>query len=203
MRCNVDEDIVVFTANLAPIWVNAQLPTLKETLELINTILQFQICREILVGCENLSTLFIAITDSGNSEFMTAIVKITRQLPLTADFVSNCERYKFLERYYHLAFAHSDAFWWVEVIGLTDILARVTFSPQYLLLLPALKQMVGKPGWCGRAISLLATLSIHPEAHQTLTDPVLVTAIKQFATDKKLAPYVTCFLKYIGEIKDG
>jgi hypothetical protein len=203
VRCNVDEDIAIFTANLASIWINAQLPTLKETLELINTIIQFQTCREILVSCRNFSMLFIAIADSGNAEFMSAIVRITRQLPLTPDFVANCERCKFLEQYYRLALENKEALWWVEVISLTDILARVAFNNQYLLLVPALRQMIEKPGWwCGRAISLLAILSTHPETHESLGDPVLVNTIKQFGTDERLAPYVRCFMRCVGEVKE-
>jgi hypothetical protein len=195
MRCGVQEEIAILTAGLAPMWVNAQLPTLKVTVDLMTTLLQFQRCRDILSGCDNLSLLFIRMIDSGISEFTTDIVRIVRQLTIRPEFVASCDRSGFLELYYRLALSRTETLMWIEVVALTDIFARAAYSPQYLVLIPPLRLMVPNLAWRAHAVSLLATLSLHAPVREALAEDGLPETIARFVDDKELGPYATCFLK--------
>jgi hypothetical protein len=202
VRCAVEEDVSAVTAALGPMWVGVKLPTLKDTLELTLTLLIYQSAREILAHCENISLLFIALSDSGLPEFRTAIVKILRVLPFKSDFVSNCDRYGFLEKYYRKALLTPESFCWVEVLLVTTLFARAGMSVQYLLLLPTLKKMVGNKVWRLRAVSVLATLSTHRDMRAHLADEGLMESMSKFKDDPQLALYASHFLDYVHRVDD-
>jgi hypothetical protein len=104
-----------------------------------------------------------------------------------------------LAEYYRFAITNRNSLVLGEAFGLTEILARVKFSNDYLLLVPILKMLIDIEAWRVLAVALLATLSIYEQARPLLTQEKIADQLKPFRDAENLSKYVRCFMKYVAK----
>jgi hypothetical protein len=191
------ETVAVLTANLIGIWISARLPTLNDTVKLLLTVVRFPAAAQIVVGDSQLPKLFLDLIASDDQWAVRAILVIVKRIPVNADFVQKCGHSSFLDQYYRMAVSKQDPVLLANAFAFTEIVARVAFAGQYLLLVPTLTRLLAFESWRGLAVSLLATLSIHGEAKEMLCKYQILALIAPLQSDQALGPYVSCLLKHI------
>jgi serine/threonine protein kinase len=197
-RCR-DEVVAVATAELIDRWVTAPLPTWGQTVQLILAVLEFNSATEIVVNSTKLPMLLLELGRSGQDDLIVMIRQICKKLPISEAFVDRCGQSGFLTEYYRFALTSRNAVVLAEAFGLTEILARIKFSDDYLLLVPILKKLIEIDAWRVFAVALLATLSIYDEARPLLTQEKIADLIKPFHDDENLSKYVACFMKHVAK----
>ncbi|KAH0790504.1 TKL family protein kinase [Histomonas meleagridis] len=88
----------------------------------------------------------------------------------------------------------------MNMIVVSETLARVQYNSEFLELLPALQVMIESDGWRSFAISLICTLSMYKETREHLKKFDFVRKIQMYKDDPQLLPYVQCFLRNMADV---
>jgi hypothetical protein len=191
------EQIAATVASFGMLWLPARLPTLSETVRLVRAVIRFPPLSSQMIDFPQFPEFLANLASSGDPSLIGEIASIIKTTPVSPQFVKNCASSRFLGQYYRAAVGQSDSSILSGAIAVTEVLARIGFVNDYLLLLPTLKHLLGIPAWRGFAVSLLATLSTHQEARPSLASSHVSELVSELSSDSRLAPYAKCFLSYI------
>jgi hypothetical protein len=116
-------------------------------------------------------------------------------LPVGVGFVRACDG--FFEKYYSTVIAkyRESPIFVQDALMLTDMLARIAYSPYYLTILPVLAVALETPGWGAHAVAVLLTLSCHPPARAKIIDKGFEQRVRHHANDPELAGYVELLIQ--------
>jgi len=197
-RCCETEAASLKISEIVDDWSSLPLPTYPSTMRLVLVILQFPQTRKSFMKSEAFMELLKMLCQTRKPEWINPIGSVLAIFKITPDFVDFLSQTDVLAVFVNTSIELNDPKTMASCFMATEIIARVSWSNEFLSLLPLLQLLIQQNGWEVHSVSLLATLSCYQQSHSEILSYGFDKMVSALKDREDISQYASVFLSNIG-----